>query len=31
MLRMRGERNTEPLERFKRIIFTTVFKEPPHE
>src|SRR6202034_4495980 len=31
ILRMKVERNTEPLERFKRIVFTTVFKEPPHE
>src|SRR3984885_2469168 len=28
ILRMKVERNTEPLERFKRIVFTTVFKEP---
>jgi TetR/AcrR family transcriptional regulator, transcriptional repressor for nem operon len=28
ILRMKVERNTEPLERFKRIVFATVFKEP---
>ena len=28
ILRMKVERNAEPLERFKRIIFATVFKEP---
>src|SRR5258708_6422268 len=28
ILRMKVERNAEPLERFKRIVFTTVFKEP---
>ena len=31
ILRMKVERNGEPLERFKRIVFMTVFKEPPHE
>jgi hypothetical protein len=25
---MKVERNAEPLERFKRIVFATVFKEP---
>jgi hypothetical protein len=25
---MKVERNAEPLERFKRIVFMTVFKEP---
>jgi TetR/AcrR family transcriptional regulator, transcriptional repressor for nem operon len=29
ILRMKVERNAEPLERFKRIVFATVFKEPP--
>lgn len=29
ILRMKVERNAEPLERFKRIVFMTVFKEPP--
>jgi TetR/AcrR family transcriptional repressor of nem operon len=29
ILRTKVERNAEPLERFKRIVFTTVFKEPP--
>jgi TetR/AcrR family transcriptional regulator, transcriptional repressor for nem operon len=29
ILRMKVERNAEPLERFKRIAFATVFKEPP--
>ena len=28
ILRMKVERNAEPLERFKRIVFMTVFKEP---
>jgi TetR/AcrR family transcriptional regulator, transcriptional repressor for nem operon len=28
ILRMKVERNAEPLERFKRIAFSTVFKEP---
>jgi len=28
ILRMKVERNAEPLERFKRITFATVFKEP---
>jgi len=28
ILRMKVERNVEPLERFKRIAFATVFKEP---
>ena len=28
ILRMKVERNAEPLERFKRIVFETVFKEP---
>src|SRR5277367_1809656 len=28
ILRMKVERSTEPLERFKRIAFATVFKEP---
>jgi TetR/AcrR family transcriptional regulator, transcriptional repressor for nem operon len=28
ILRMKVERNVEPLERFKRIVFATVFKEP---
>jgi TetR/AcrR family transcriptional repressor of nem operon len=28
ILRMKVERSTEPLERFKRIVFMTVFKEP---
>lgn len=28
ILRMKVERNSEPLERFKRIAFATVFKEP---
>jgi TetR/AcrR family transcriptional regulator, transcriptional repressor for nem operon len=28
ILRMKVERNDEPLERFKRIVFSTVFKEP---
>ena len=28
ILRMKVERNAEPLERFKRIVFDTVFKEP---
>ena len=28
ILRMKVERNAEPLERFKSIIFATVFKEP---
>ena len=28
ILRMKVERNAEPLERFKRIAFATVFKEP---
>ena len=28
ILRMKVERNGEPLERFKRIVFATVFKEP---
>jgi TetR/AcrR family transcriptional regulator, transcriptional repressor for nem operon len=28
VLRMKVERNAEPLERFKRIVFATVFKEP---
>jgi TetR/AcrR family transcriptional regulator, transcriptional repressor for nem operon len=28
ILRMKAERNAEPLERFKRIVFATVFKEP---
>ena len=28
ILRMKVERNAEPLERFKRIVFVTVFKEP---
>ncbi len=31
ILRMKVERNAEPLERFKRIAFATVFKEPAHE
>jgi TetR/AcrR family transcriptional repressor of nem operon len=29
ILRMKVARNAEPLERFKRIVFATVFKEPP--
>ena len=29
ILRLKVVRNTEPLERFKRIAFATVFKEPP--
>jgi TetR/AcrR family transcriptional regulator, transcriptional repressor for nem operon len=29
ILRMKVERNAQPLERFKRIAFATVFKEPP--
>ena len=29
ILRMKVERNAEPLERFKSIVFATVFKEPP--
>jgi TetR/AcrR family transcriptional regulator, transcriptional repressor for nem operon len=29
ILRMKVERNAEPLERFKRIAFATVFKGPP--
>jgi len=29
ILRMKVERNAEPLERFKRIVFATVFKGPP--
>ncbi len=29
ILRMKVERTAEPLERFKRIAFATVFKEPP--
>jgi TetR/AcrR family transcriptional repressor of nem operon len=29
ILRTKVERNAEPLERFKRIAFATVFKEPP--
>jgi TetR/AcrR family transcriptional regulator, transcriptional repressor for nem operon len=28
ILRMKVERNAEPLERFKRVVFATVFKEP---
>ena len=28
ILRTKVERNAEPLERFKRIVFMTVFKEP---
>ena len=28
ILRMKVERNVEPLERFKRIVFATMFKEP---
>ena len=28
ILRMKVERNAEPLERFKRIVFATMFKEP---
>jgi TetR/AcrR family transcriptional regulator, transcriptional repressor for nem operon len=28
ILRMKVERNAEPLERFKRVVFSTVFKEP---
>jgi TetR/AcrR family transcriptional regulator, transcriptional repressor for nem operon len=28
ILRMKVERTTEPLERFKRIVFMTIFKEP---
>jgi TetR/AcrR family transcriptional regulator, transcriptional repressor for nem operon len=28
ILRMKVERNAEPLERFKRIVFMTIFKEP---
>jgi TetR/AcrR family transcriptional regulator, transcriptional repressor for nem operon len=28
ILRMKVERNAEPLERFKRIAFMTVFKDP---
>jgi TetR/AcrR family transcriptional repressor of nem operon len=28
ILRMKVERNADPLERFKRIVFDTVFKEP---
>jgi TetR/AcrR family transcriptional repressor of nem operon len=28
ILRMKVERNAEPLERFKSIVFMTVFKEP---
>jgi TetR/AcrR family transcriptional regulator, transcriptional repressor for nem operon len=28
IMRMKVERNAEPLERFKRIVFATVFKEP---
>ena len=28
ILRMKVERNAEPLERFKRIVFMTMFKEP---
>jgi TetR/AcrR family transcriptional repressor of nem operon len=28
ILRMKVARNAEPLERFKRVVFTTVFKEP---
>ena len=28
ILRMKVERNAQPLERFKRIVFSTVFKEP---
>ena len=31
ILRMKVERTAEPLERFKRIAFATVFKEPSHE
>jgi TetR/AcrR family transcriptional repressor of nem operon len=31
ILRMKVERNGEPLERFKRIVFATVFKEPRHD
>ena len=27
-MRMKVERNAEPLERFKRIAFATMFKEP---
>jgi TetR/AcrR family transcriptional repressor of nem operon len=29
MLRMKVDRSPEPLERFKRIVFSTVFKDPP--
>lgn len=28
IMRMKVERNAEPLERFKRVVFSTVFKEP---
>lgn len=28
ILRMKVERNAEPLERFRRIVFSTVLKEP---
>jgi TetR/AcrR family transcriptional regulator, transcriptional repressor for nem operon len=31
ILRMKVERSAEPLERFKRIVFSTVLKETPHE
>ena len=31
ILRMKVERNAEPLERFKRILFSTVLKEPPDD
>jgi TetR/AcrR family transcriptional repressor of nem operon len=31
ILRMKVERNADPLDRFKRIAFATVFKEPAHE
>jgi TetR/AcrR family transcriptional repressor of nem operon len=31
ILRMKVERSEEPLERFKRIAFATVFKEPCHD
>ncbi|MEZ2128598.1 MULTISPECIES: TetR family transcriptional regulator C-terminal domain-containing protein [unclassified Sinorhizobium] len=28
ILRMKVERNVEPLERFKRVVFSTIFKDP---
>jgi len=31
ILRMKVARNAEPLERFKRIVFSTLLKEPRHE